>query len=90
MISFDQAQEIARRSAGGEGVVSIITSMGLKRKETLIELRDKYSDLISEAKRQQKSRPEKKQEDPLPEVDIASEVMPVELAKVVEPEAVTS
>lgn len=75
MISFEQAQEIASRSAGGEGVVAIISSMGLKRKETLIELRDKYSDLIREAKRQQKT---KKAEDPLPEPEPVAEVTAVE------------
>jgi hypothetical protein len=51
MLSTEQVSQIATRVIGGEGVNSIIESMGLDLHSTLVELRDYHKITIQTAKR---------------------------------------
>ena len=49
------AAEICMRSAGGEGVVSVINGMGLPLRETMEWLRREHYSAVMTAKEQQKA-----------------------------------
>jgi hypothetical protein len=55
LITQDQANIIAQRSANGEGVNAIIESLGLDLHTTLLDLQKHHRNLIKDAKQTQRN-----------------------------------